>query len=116
LESIPDFRIILGLEYAAWRVPAGGGEEVPVLENLPSRWAIAEKGLYFIGRAKDAALGGKWFIQFFDLATRQVTPIAALPKKPLLPIAPAVSPDGRTFLYTQADTGETDLMLVDNFR
>ena len=99
----------------AWKVPVGGGDEVPVLENLEGRWAIAEKGLYFFGRAKGAAPGAKWFIQLFDFATKQVTPVVALEKEPFVE-PPAVSPDGRTFLYTQVDTGETDLMLVENFR
>jgi Tol biopolymer transport system component len=99
----------------AWKVPVGGGEEVPVLENLESRWATAEKGLYFLGQAQGAAPGGKWFIQFFAFATKQVTPVVALEKEPF-PEPPAVSPDGQTFLYTQVDTVESDLMLVENFR
>jgi Tol biopolymer transport system component len=100
----------------AWRVPVEGGEEVPVLENLRSQWTITADGLYFLGQAKDAAPSGKWFIQFFDFATRQVTPAVALEKEPEWLIPPAVSPDGRTFLYNQVDTGEADLMLVEDFR
>lgn len=54
--------------------------------------------------------------KFFDFATKKMTPVVALPKGPYLPIAPAVSPHGRTFLYTQVDANVTDLMLLENFR
>jgi len=100
----------------AWRVPVEGGEEVLILGNSQNRWSVVEKGLHFYDREGGAATEAKWFIQFFDFATGQVTPVVALEKEPNLWIPPAVSPDGQTFLITQTDVDETDLMLVENFR
>jgi Tol biopolymer transport system component len=100
----------------AWRVPVEGGEEVLVLGNLQTRWSVVERGLYFFDREESAATGAKWFIKFFDFEAGEVRPIVALDKGPETGGAPAVSPDGRSFLYWREDVGEADLMLVENFR
>ena len=98
--------------YDAWRIPVGGGEETPVLENLQSRWELAEGGLYLFEQEPD----GRWFLKFFDFATRRKKHVAALPGTPVVGQNPTVSPDGQTFLYVQSDVGEADLVLVENFR
>jgi Tol biopolymer transport system component len=92
-----------------WQVPVDGGEETRVLESL-FRWysfAVAGRGIYFIGR--DEAVVG-----FFDFSTRAIHDVAALDKSRFGDLA--VSPDGRTILYTQVDQEACDLMLVENFR
>jgi len=61
-------------------------------------------------------LANTWFLTFFDFATGRKKVVAPLGGAPLAGQRPAVSPDGRTFLYTQWDVGEADLMLVENFR
>jgi Tol biopolymer transport system component len=97
----------------AWKVSMEG-EETPVLKNLKSRWTLAENGLYFFSREQRDNLASAWFLTFFDFATGGKRVVARLGGAPLG--RPAVSPDGRTFLYTQWDVGEADLMLVENFR
>jgi hypothetical protein len=84
------------------------------LKNLKSRWTLAENGLYFFSREQRDNLASAWFLTFFDFATGGKRVVARLGGAPLG--RPAVSPDGRTFLYTQWDVGEADLMLVENFR
>ena len=92
-----------------WQVPVDGGEETRVLESL-FRWysfAVADRGIYFI-RRNEAVVG------FFDFRTGAIHDVAALDKSRFGDLA--VSPDGRTILYTQVDQEACDLMLVENFR
>jgi eukaryotic-like serine/threonine-protein kinase len=103
-----------------WKMPIGGGEEVLVLD-VPGagRWGhmvLTGSGLYYIAR-DGTELPARFAIFFHDFATRQTTRVAQLAKPP----APtsrslALSPDGRTFLFTQLDASGSDLMLLENFR
>ena len=59
--------------------------------------------------------------QFFDFATRHLATVAVLPKDGVPPggwgtPAIAVSPDGKTILYVQAERTESHIQLVENFR
>jgi len=100
-----------------WRAPVEGGKEIPVIDsfNLSDNvnWALVTDGIYFIDSgAKEGAA-----IEFFSLITRRITKVAELGKVYIFPNGFAVSPDRRSFLYTQADTlGSSDIMLVENFR
>jgi Tol biopolymer transport system component len=102
-------------EYDAWKMSVEG-EERPVLKNLKSRWTLAENGLYFFSQEQRDRLANTWFLTFFDFATGRKKVVVPLGGMPLAGQRPAVSPDGRTFLYTQWDVGEADLVLVENFR
>ena len=100
-----------------WRVPVGGGEEVPVLEQVRAGyerfWAVREKGIYFAypGEPHHPAIG------FFNFSTRRIIPLANL-EKDLPPNygTLAISPDGRWILYSQIDHQGSDIALVENFR
>ena len=105
-----------GREFHAWRVPVDGGEEVPVLEYGGSRWSVVDAGLYYYQQVQNHEAANNWFLKFFDFGTRQTRVIAELPGIPIIGAPPAVSPDGRTLLYTQIDVNDADLMLVENFR
>jgi len=96
--------------YDAWKIPAEGGKETPVLENLRSRWELAEGGLYLFEQEAD----GRWRLKFVDFATRRKKLLGAIAGTPVS--GPTVSADGRTFLYVGWDLGEADLVLVENFR
>ena len=99
-----------------WRVPVGGGEESLVLDQLRpgywGAWAVADEGIYFI----DPEERPRAALEFFSFATRRVTRIALLEKEPAK-FTPnlALSPDGRSILYTQLDQSGNDIMLVENF-
>jgi hypothetical protein len=90
-----------------------GGEEREVLGALSywSNFAVADQGIYFIPRFEWAAGSS---IQFFNFANETIRPIAATEKPVFRGLS--VSPDGRWILYSQADQGGSDLMLVENFR
>jgi Tol biopolymer transport system component len=101
-------------EFDAWRTPVDGGEEVRVFENGRSRWTVVPTGLYFYEPEHPAS--GDWSLKFFDFARKKIRTVAKLPALPLIGQRPAVSPDGRTLLYTQLDLNDSDIMLVDNFK
>jgi dipeptidyl aminopeptidase/acylaminoacyl peptidase len=78
-----------------WRVPTGGGEEVPVTARdqvgFWRCWRVARGGIYFATAAPPA--GPR--LEFLDLASGNVQEIARIPKPPDAAIPSlAVSPDG----------------------
>jgi dipeptidyl aminopeptidase/acylaminoacyl peptidase len=100
-----------------WRIPVEGGEETQVLDRgTMGHWALLDRGICFVNLT-----GERPAIEFFDFATRRVAIIAVLPKdaEPAggwgFP-AIAVSPDGRSVLYVQAERTESHIQLVENFR
>jgi eukaryotic-like serine/threonine-protein kinase len=102
-----------------WRLPVDGGDEEPVIEGLRagfwSYWAIVNEGVYFLDRQEVPKEGIHYYLRFFELKTRKDRLITELPKRPFNS-GLDISPDGRSFLYTQVDQSDTDIMLVDNFR
>jgi eukaryotic-like serine/threonine-protein kinase len=93
-----------------WMLPLKGGDESQVLPCLYSidTFAITKTGIYFACRTanNDAS------IEFMSLSPRRIQRIARI-RSPL-GSGLAVSPDGRSLLYVQADQSGSDLILVDN--
>jgi len=107
---------------SVWRMPTGGGEETRVLDSTTCYrpYAVAEQGIYFFREPDEKDRAGEktsaqvdlWFLTFATGDTSKVRTIAQAWVGHM-----AVSPDGRTILYTQSDQEEgSDLMLVENFR
>jgi Tol biopolymer transport system component len=73
--------------------------------------ALAPKGIYFIPRP---APGDSYSVCYFSFKTKQVTHITRLTG----PVSEglALSPDGRSLLYSQIDSKVSDLMLVEDYR
>jgi Tol biopolymer transport system component/DNA-binding winged helix-turn-helix (wHTH) protein len=98
-----------------WRIPTNGGEEVEVIGSLEAGhwgyWAIVDDGIYYLDTT------GKPGIAFFNTTTHHTTRVFDLENRPARE-APglAVSPDKGTILYTQLDTLNSDVVLVENFR
>jgi hypothetical protein len=91
-----------------WRVPAGGGEEVEVVDKIWSHnFAIGGHGVYFIPEATPAT------VQFLNFATGKKTTIATLAGVPAYGFS--LAPDERSLLFTQYEDHGSDLMLVENF-
>ncbi len=101
-----------GESTAVWRVPVGGGEPVEVIPAILSanHFALGPGGIYFIAEPDQ----GRHSIRFYDFSSRQTRLVATLTKPPGAGIA--VSPDGRTLLYSQVDEENSDVMLIENFR
>jgi len=107
---------------SVWRMPTGGGEETRVLDSTTcfGSYAVAEQGIYFFREPDEKDRAGEntsaqvdlWFLTFATGNTRKIRTIDEAWVGQM-----AVSPDGRTILYTQSDQEEgSDLMLVENFR
>ena len=100
-----------------WQIPTAGGDETLVFDYHQAGswrlWRVVEKGVYFA----TATIPTRPSIEFFNFATRQVTPVAVI-DKPLSQSYPglAVSPDGRSILIAQMDQSGSDIMLMENFR
>jgi hypothetical protein len=73
--------------------------------------ALAREGIYFVPRA---APREHHSIYFYDFKTKQVTPILRLTGG--VSEGLALSPAGRSLLYTQIDSTVSDLMLVEDYR
>jgi Tol biopolymer transport system component/DNA-binding winged helix-turn-helix (wHTH) protein len=102
-----------------WRVPVGGGEEVPIIklptEPFPGYWALTEKGIYFVDDRSEKSGLLVPTLKFMSFATGQIREITPLEKPPVGGAGLSVSPDGRWLLY-QDDDQPSDIMLVENFR
>jgi len=104
-----------------FRQPISGGEEVKVFDFIQlgsiGDWALTDKGVYFFHRydERDKSVSQP-SINFFDFADGQITLIAPLPKDPWVDPGLSVSPDGKWLYYSTADTFNSDIMLVENFR
>jgi hypothetical protein len=113
----PDGRFLYytkrGRRNGFWRMPLGGGEEifVPELARVANRyWENSAQGIYFVAPSQAPVLA------LFHFSDGGVTRIADLHVQP----APVhrgitISPDGRSFLYMQADVATSNLMVVSNF-
>jgi Tol biopolymer transport system component/predicted Ser/Thr protein kinase len=103
-----------------WRIPVAGGKESQVLKTLRAGywayWAVVDDGIYYLER-EESSPGGtpKYELRFLNLTTGKQSIVTPLEKRPYSS-GLALSPDRRWFLYTQIDTSDTDIMLVENFR
>jgi Tol biopolymer transport system component len=98
--------------YSIWRVPTTGGVEIEVVASAHpyGGWVVFNDGVYFIAWNEK---GGS-SIRFKHHATGLIRTIAPIEDRVQWGLT--VSPDRRSFLYTQLDETGSDLMLVENFR
>jgi eukaryotic-like serine/threonine-protein kinase len=96
---------------SVWRIPTSGGEETRVLDSTScdSPFVVSEQGIYFVTPRDKRNRNDISHYDFSSRATRKIVPVEEA-------AGFAVSPDGRTILWTQFDQSGSDLMLVENFR
>jgi dipeptidyl aminopeptidase/acylaminoacyl peptidase len=93
-----------------WRMPVSGGDEVRVTGPL-NNWSTFEpagEGLYVILKP-DGSAGAE--LHYYPRGSPTGRRIATFAKP--VHYGFSVAPDGRSILYTQLDTEESDLMLVE---
>ncbi|MDA2925294.1 serine/threonine-protein kinase [Acidobacteria bacterium AH-259-L09] len=102
-----------------WKVPVEEGEETPVTEPFAGgvfKWALAEKGIYFVDQRDTSSSDASWVVKFFSFDQQGVTEIAELTHPPHgRGPGLTVSPDGRWILGSQVEIS-SDLILVEDFR
>ncbi|HLH42655.1 MAG TPA: hypothetical protein VKV74_06705 [Bryobacteraceae bacterium] len=93
--------------------PADGGEEMEILPSVRrGLWGVTQRGIFFL-----KAEGDSEAIELYHPKTGKVTRIGRLPF-----VAPrefsgmAFSRDGRWALANRMDHGESDLMMIEDFR
>ena len=91
------------------KIPASGGKALPVAaENGLSAWASGKDGIYFVET-------GKSTVQFYRFADDKTVDIAKFENVPFTGQF-AITPDGRTIVYSKIDQRVSDLILVENFK
>jgi Tol biopolymer transport system component len=95
--------------------PANQDPEL-IRETLPVAghrfWTLGKGGIYFVDALRKPAV-----LKFVDLASRQVSVLAVLNKRPArFTRSLSVSPDGRYALYCQDDVDRYEIRVVENFR
>jgi serine/threonine protein kinase/WD40 repeat protein len=74
-------------------------------------WTLGQGGIYFVDALKTPVM-----LKFADLASRRVSVLATLPKRPAkFTRSLSVSPDGSYALYAQDDVGRYEIRVVENF-
>ena len=120
-----------GLKSIPIQAYSGPREGTVILASVrPGFWAVAEKGIYFVefddryatSQFIQSALvvgttGSSLPIMFYDFQSGNTSQIGAI-EKGVIREAPSFSVtwDGRTVAWAQIDRGESDLMMVENFR
>jgi Tol biopolymer transport system component len=117
-EESPDGRFLYyskgwPFQVSLWRMPAEGSEEVKVLDSVHASglWTLGREGVYFFTPPDKQ---GHSDIRLYGFSTGKISKILTIERG--IDDQIAVSPDGRTILYTQLDEAGSELMLVENFR
>jgi Tol biopolymer transport system component len=97
-------------EPGLWMLPLDGGTESQVLPSLYNfdTFAVTKTGIYFACRTAEDDME----LNFMSFSPRLIRKVARV-KSPL-GSSLAISPDGSSLLYAQADQIGSDLILVDN--
>jgi len=109
-----------------WQMPVEGGEEVEILSGPIAGlggWDLSRSGIYFLqGPAEEypamsVPMGFRsvFSIRFLDLATGEVSELFRREGVTVL-ISLEVSPDEEWIFFAEIPAGESELILVENFR
>jgi Tol biopolymer transport system component/DNA-binding winged helix-turn-helix (wHTH) protein len=117
-------------DFHLWQKRLPDGEERPFTE-IPevmdwNSWQVTAKGIYFIlpieapaNTESSSPLDPPYELRYFDFATKKITKIINLPRPQVFSGGSAggisISADGKTILYTQTDSMQAEIMMVDNF-
>ena len=122
---------VKGLHTISTENSSGPREGTVVLSSVrPGFWAVCEKGIYFVEFDDQHAASQFVYynfvvgasnvsqpIKFYDFKTQKISQIGSI-EKGVIRQAPSFSVtwDGRYIAWAQVDQGESDLMMIENFR
>lgn len=94
-----------------WRMPLEGGAGELVFEGIdhrsfPRQWELTKRGVYFL-----VGSPGGLQIALFDLEKQQVQTVTT----PKFSSGFAISPDGKSLIYSRVDRQESDIVLQEGF-
>jgi len=94
-----------------WRIPAQGGESVPILKHVEfAAWRVFGNGIAFLDETTKPAQ-----LKLVDADSGRITKFGAVDLGPPGSEGFDVSPDGQWVLYDRVDEFDSDIMLVENF-
>jgi Tol biopolymer transport system component len=92
--------------------PLAGGSPQKLIDKVTRGFGVLEKGIFYCGANGQDGKVPVLFYDFSSRSTRELTRITASGAWGGF----AVSPDGKTILFSSSLTSERDLMLIENFR
>jgi Tol biopolymer transport system component len=92
--------------------PLAGGSPQKLIDKVTRGFGVLEKGIFYCGANGQDGKVPVLFYDFSSRSTRELTRITASGAWGGF----AVSPDGKTILFSASLTSERDLMLIENFR
>jgi Tol biopolymer transport system component len=115
-ESVDGRRVYYLMAGELWSASSSGGDERPVAGfprlsfGLVTHWTPVRGGIYFIDGS-----GSRAALSFYEGATQRSQRIVELAGRPAIWTGGlAVSPDGRSVLFSQTDDESADIMLVEH--
>ena len=93
--------------------PLGGGSGQKLVDKVTLGFGVLEKGIVY---AAVAGKDGKIPLLFYEFSTRSSRELARIASQGAWNGSFAVSPDGKTFLYSASLYSGQDLMLIENVR
>ena len=103
-----------------WRAPLSGGDEAEVLKEPVSwaDWALTRRGLYYATAryAATASERAEFKIQYLDFRSGRATLLFRKDVGDSGYQSLALSPDEKWILFGEAAGGDSELMLMENFR
>ncbi len=106
-------------ETSLWRMPIQGGRDEKVLESVMVSFVVVEEGIYFISQTHPT-LGPHpssldTYLQFYRFETREKAVIAEI-QMAWKAQGLSVSPDGRSFLFSDSVREGSDLVMLEDFQ
>ncbi len=97
---------------------AGGAPRTAIACVTGTAFSVNPQGIYYVPCADGPAIDPDSPVRVLDAATGATRGVAKLERfdSDGVPSGFAVSPDGRTFLYTRLVRDEADLMLIEHFK
>ena len=104
-------------ETGLWRMPVQGGQREKVLESVFRNYVVVGKGIYFFSATHPSVEPSEShvYLQFYRFESRETEVIAQV-KRGWKDQGLSVSPDGRSFLFTDEVRSGSDLVMLEDFQ